>query len=396
MIRIWNYIRGYVIIIVKGRFVEKFINICTRRQILLCDIRSTGAYEARMQLSIKDFRRIRPVTRKSRCRVVIDEKRGLPFLLYRYRKRKTFAAGIILFIVVFNLLAMFVWDIEIMGTEKEINGRVKTVLQRMGISQGIIKYGIDTQRVANSLMLEVDELSWCGVELKGTRLLIHTSIRAKPPQIVPDDQPCNILAGNDGFIEFMVVKRGQEKVRPGDIVKKGQLLVSGIVENSRQEGEIMLVHAIAEIKARTWYEGEAEAGTFIIEKIPTGRKKNIYYVDILGRRIKIPSGMPGYENFSKSESEWKVQIGKNMVLPLGIAVNTYEEYIDQQREVTTEKARMIAGDNAYRRVLKGIPQTAQIIETDVVFEEGENASIKATVVIECLEDIGIEKRIGGK
>jgi len=30
--RLWNYIRGYVIIFVEGYFLEKFVNICTRRQ----------------------------------------------------------------------------------------------------------------------------------------------------------------------------------------------------------------------------------------------------------------------------------------------------------------------------------------------------------------------------
>lgn len=38
-LRLWNYIKGYVIIFVEGYFLEKFVNICTRRQIFLWDIK---------------------------------------------------------------------------------------------------------------------------------------------------------------------------------------------------------------------------------------------------------------------------------------------------------------------------------------------------------------------
>jgi len=88
--RLWNYIRGYVIIFVEGYFLEKFVNICTRRQILLWDIQRDRNSKMTLKVSIRGFKMLKPVAKKTGCRVKILEKRGLPFLLNRYRTGKLF------------------------------------------------------------------------------------------------------------------------------------------------------------------------------------------------------------------------------------------------------------------------------------------------------------------
>jgi len=54
--RLWNYIRGYVIIFVEGYFLEKFVNICTRRQILLWDIQRDRNSKMTLKVSIRALR----------------------------------------------------------------------------------------------------------------------------------------------------------------------------------------------------------------------------------------------------------------------------------------------------------------------------------------------------
>ena len=56
LIRLWHYLKGYVIIIVSGQSVEKFINICTRRQILLWDMERVERNSVRMKMSIRGLR----------------------------------------------------------------------------------------------------------------------------------------------------------------------------------------------------------------------------------------------------------------------------------------------------------------------------------------------------
>ena len=56
-----------------------------------------------LKISIKGFKHLRPVARKTRCRVRIVEKRGLPFIVSRYKERKTFVLGLAVFVVLFIL-----------------------------------------------------------------------------------------------------------------------------------------------------------------------------------------------------------------------------------------------------------------------------------------------------
>ena len=65
LFRLWNYIRGYVIIVVEGYFLEKFVNICTRRQILLFDISRQKNSKMTLKVSIKGFRMLRPIAKKT-------------------------------------------------------------------------------------------------------------------------------------------------------------------------------------------------------------------------------------------------------------------------------------------------------------------------------------------
>lgn len=118
LFRLWNYIRGYVIIVVEGYFLEKFVNICTRRQILLLDIKRQKNSKMTLKVSIKGFRMLKPIAKKTGCRVKILKKHGLPFLINRYKSRKTFLLGAALFIVLFYIMTSFVWTIEVTGNKK--------------------------------------------------------------------------------------------------------------------------------------------------------------------------------------------------------------------------------------------------------------------------------------
>ena len=84
LMRLWNYLRGYVIIVVEGYFLEKFINMCTHRQIYLWDVKASGNCVMTLKASIKGFKRMPWQERQigpgeMPCKCVI---------INRYRKRK--------------------------------------------------------------------------------------------------------------------------------------------------------------------------------------------------------------------------------------------------------------------------------------------------------------------
>ena len=110
----FRWLGGYVRIRLRGYSPERFLNLCRARNIEVWQLESSGlAYE--MDVSIRDFRKLKPLRKKARAHVEILERHGLPFFLYRNRSRKMFPAGILLCAVFLYVMSLFIWNIQIEG-----------------------------------------------------------------------------------------------------------------------------------------------------------------------------------------------------------------------------------------------------------------------------------------
>lgn len=396
LLKLWNYFRGYVIIAVEGYFLEKFINICIHRQIFLWDIKKSKDRTMVLKISIKGFKMLRPVSRKSKCRVRIIRKCGLPFVKRRYRKRKAFVLGAALFLMIFYSLTSFIWSIEIKGNKKIDSGIILEKLAQEGLKPGRVKYGIDTKRIASDLMLDIKELAWVGVTVKGTKVKIEVDERVIPPDLVPKDKPCNIIAVKDGIVKSVVSKAGFDMVKTGDTVVKGQLLVTGVVPGRDEKSEKTLVHAVSTVKARTWYEAESPVNLKPIVKERTGKKKDKYSLVLFNKKINLSFGKVSFENYDKIEIKKRLTVGEDVVFPFEFDIDRYYENNLTENEISLDEAKKIASDQAYKDASEEIQDGAEIVKSDVVFiEKDEGAQLIARVTIECIEDIGISEEIGG-
>ena len=111
---ILNNLAGYLRIRVEGYSPERFFKSCCYHGIFLWNLRpAKGAYE--MNIRVRDFRRLRPMVRKSRAKVRIIQKRGVPFFIHKYRGRKLFFTGSVIAICLIFLLSSFIWRIQIDG-----------------------------------------------------------------------------------------------------------------------------------------------------------------------------------------------------------------------------------------------------------------------------------------
>lgn len=227
--------------------MEKFINICTHRQIRLWNIKWISSSKLAMKISIEDFRRLRPVAKKSRCRVHINSKKGLPFLIYKYKNRKAFIIGSAVCIITFFIISSFIWDVSVTGNDKVATEVILEKLSENGIKPGALKFSINPDNVVDNIMLGINDLSRISVSVRGTRVFVNVSERVKPPDLIDKNLPCDLVAAKDGVIYSIVAKEGLETVKIGDTVTKGQLLVTGTIENVKNpEAPPLMVHSMAQ------------------------------------------------------------------------------------------------------------------------------------------------------
>jgi similar to stage IV sporulation protein len=204
------YLSGYAVITVEGYFIERFINICISKKssILFTNI------------GIKDFKRIREIAKKTKCRIKIQKKRGLPFLLHRYKKRKIFASFLMIILFIIVALSNFVWNIDIISESNIDKEELLNNLKECGLNIGILKSKVDTKEIINNIRLNRDDIAWIGIKVKGTNAIVEVVEADKKPEIIDENEYCNIVSEKDGIITKINVQNGTALVKVGDIVTK--------------------------------------------------------------------------------------------------------------------------------------------------------------------------------
>lgn len=394
--RLWKYILGYVVIKIEGFFSEKFINISSKRQIKLWHIYRDDNGKLFAKISVKDFLKIRPVAFKSRCRIKIIKRVGLPFVIKKYRKRKAFAIGFILCSVVIRLMSSIVWTVEINGDPTISTTVVYDYIRSLGVYPGVMKNSIDREKISQSLVKDMEDIGWAGVSLKGTKLTINLAKRDPLPKLVPMSEPCNLVAAKDGVIKQVIALRGIDMVKPGDTVVKGQLLVSGsFVPKYNEEIEVK-VHATGQVIASTWYEEERIIEMKEVERYRTGKKFSNTTLEIFGLKIKLFPKKPDYTLHDTITESKTISITDDLRLPINIYKETYYENDVKIKDIDFEKAKENAILEAQRACLDKIPGEASIISKKTEFIPLDDGGLAVRVIIECEEDISVEEMLWNK
>ncbi|HHW21976.1 MAG TPA: sporulation protein YqfD [Clostridiaceae bacterium] len=385
LVHLWNYIRGYVIIIVTGRGLERFINICSKRQILLWDIIRKDSESALMKASLRGFRLMRPAAKKSGCRVRIQKKCGLPFCLNRFKKRKGFKIGLLLFASLLVLATSVIWDIEIISPKPELVPQVQNVLETENIGRGSFKRGLDPKKLASRIALDVDGLAWVGVEIKGVKLYVTVKDSIEPPVLIKNNEKFNIVAERDGIITHMEVYAGNTLVKKGDTVKKGQVLVSGRLESKNPDFGTRDVHALGKIIARTWYESSLPVSMVYTQRLKTEKSHDTVYLRIFDQKIKL-GGEPPFEMY-ETQTVDKFLSPFGIRLPIGLTVETSFEIMERQIDLTMDEAISVAIDTAKKDLEARLPDDCVVVDEKIKQVTGDNGTVYIQVVVECEEDI---------
>lgn len=395
LFRLWNYLLGYVIIIVEGFFAEKFINICMHRHIKLWDIRVQRKGLMTMRMSVRSFKHIRPIARKAKCKVRLLKKSGLTFVLNRYRRRKAFFVGAALFFVLIYILTSFIWSVEITGNEKLLTSELEASLAEHGIKTGVLKYRIDTDKAVSNMMIGIEELSWISIAVRGTKVKVDVRERIEIPKIVPRHIPCDIIADKDGVVKRIIATEGVEAVQEGDTVQMGQVLISGTIPSKDEKKGSKLVHAMGTVIARTWYEEEAPVVLKQTERLRTGKEINDHSLILFSWKLDILQRKNKFRDYTVLESRKKLSLGEYMVFPIEWVTVKYMEEKLIEAVINEEDAKSTAVQTALQKVLEKVPDTAEIISQNVDYVSDDKGGLVAKVMIECIEDIGRSKQIGG-
>lgn len=89
LLSIIRYIKGYLRIKIIGYSPERFLNLCRHHHIYLWGL-TPRMHDYEMFISISGFRKLKPILKKTKTKVVILNRYGLPFFNRNIEKEKCF------------------------------------------------------------------------------------------------------------------------------------------------------------------------------------------------------------------------------------------------------------------------------------------------------------------
>ena len=387
-IKIWNYLKGYVIIRIEGLTLERLLNLAAANDIYLWDINRNNHTVIEMKATTTGFKALKKLVKKVGCRAEIVEKRGIPFILTKLKKRKMLAFGFIVFCGVIIFLTSFIWKIEIIGNEQTPESEIIKVLKEHNITNAKLKYNIQEDKIKEVLIGNFDYFSFINAEIKGTKLTIEVREQDLPPEQVDKNYPCNIVAKKKGVIVKVIAKNGKNVVRKGQVVNKGEVLISGIIEKENIE-DTFLVHAEGEVLALTRYSSTIEESIVKKVKEETGRVYKQKGLKIKDKGIQFIKGKVPYKDFIEVIDEKKIiNLDKiNIDIPIRIVNYEYREIKIKESKQNIDFLKKSTQIKAIEEINRQLPENIEIISKDVKHNI-EDGILKTQVIIETMEDIG--------
>lgn len=314
-----NYIAGSVDIEAKSPYPERFVNICAKGGIGLWNCRRESADTIRASMRIDDFCKLRHLAKKAFCKVHIIKKHGMPLLWWKLRGRVVLLCGALLLCGLLIAASMFVWDVQITGVQTIDPAELTELLRSVGVRPGAYIGNIDESDVQNSMLLADDRLKWIAVNIRGSRAYVAIREQEPQPKIIDLNTPTDVIAARTGIITSMEVTMGTAKVKVGQTVLKGDLLVSGTVTDAN--GIVRNVHAAANVRGRIWYTLDGVLPLTRYRKDYTGREIVRHTVAFGKRMVKI------YYNSSISYDNYdKIIKKKQYMLSVSVITETIREY----------------------------------------------------------------------
>ena len=387
---IFNYIIGYIRISIEGYYIERFINICRNNKIAIWNLKRDKNVKLELNVGIKDLKRVAKIAKKTKCKMRITKKKGLPFLFNRYKKRKLFFAFLIVIIIILAISSNFIWNIQIVEEDKDTMENLYQDVIDSGLTIGTMKSKINTKDIINKVRLKRDDIAWMGIELKGTNAIVKVVKATAKPDIIDDEDYCNIVSDKQGIITKISAQNGTIAVKVGDTVNVGTTLINGWMEG-KYTG-IRYVHAKGEIQAKVWHTKSKKIPYNTTERTETGKIENKYKIKINNFEINLSKRLSKFEIYDTIETEKKFKIFSNLYLPISISKITNQELEKIEKSYTKEEAIQIGTTKLEKIIEDEIGTNKNIIDKKVDVIEIDNY-IEVNVTYEVIENIGIQEKI---
>lgn len=389
--KVFKFLSGYVILTLSGLSIERFINICMRRNIRLLSISKKKRDCAEISVYMRDFHRLRTAAYKTRTRIHIKEKCGLPVYWQRYGRRYALAVGMLLIAAVLAVGSGFVWIVDYEGADNVDMRRLSAAVRLTGLRSGVRKSSLPSGGEMKTIILSnTDDLSWAWVYIKGARAIVSVRYRPPSPSVEDKSTACDIIAMCDGVVSSVTAKSGAAWAKKGDIVSVGDVLIAGTLDTA--DGGIRTVHAEGEVRARVFRSVGRDYSLTEEVRTPNDDNRMLTGITVFSKNIdffkKSRITSADYDTISNE---------RHIDTPLGrFGITTYHlTGVDvSENMLTVAEATERAAYELEEQISQRLTSGAILISKSIQTRQIDSNTVRVTLEAEFEQNIGLEKAIG--
>ncbi len=313
---------------------------------------------------------------------------GFPVILRFLIKRPGLLAGLFLFTGLVAYISNTVCSIELEdeGIPKD---EIVSLLDEVGCGIGDYIPGIDFDDVQARFLAENDEVAWIGVNMKGNHANVEVLMSKHGEKSeYKRGVYANIVASEDAQIVEIRTGSGQSNVIEGDIVKKGDLLVSGVI--SGKDGAIRYDYAGAEVLAKVNRSFDVKIPFKNRKKVYTGRIGQKKTIKILKIEINLfKRGRIEYTTYDKIEDSKRVTMPGGRKLPVFVNTVSFSEY-EYEDEIISLKEAESRARSELREITDLLLEDSEILSEKISHEVTSDEYVIHFDAV-CLKDIAKTK-----
>lgn len=387
LVRLLRWFQGYLLVQINGYSPERFLNLCRNHKLLIWNLKKLPDGFV-FNMSLQSYLSLRPIARKTKTLPLVKKRYGFPFYFRRFKKRKAFFFGVAVAAIIVYVMSLFIWDVSITGQYTNTEEGIVQFLRNSNVYAGVMKKSINCQQIEDMIRKEYNDIGWVSAEIRGTRLLIKVTETNMPKPYEKQSNPCHIIANKDGIIMSIVTRVGSPKVREGDTVKKGDIIISGVVDVIGDDQTVkrkVPVVADADVVIKSYYEYEDHMNMNYVKKEYTNHKKQYYCLGVWGKKFYILNPFKNYDGYNEYDelvSESNLRINKNFYLPISWSKIQYVEYKSVDQVYTEEEAREIAEKKLDRYIEELRNRDVEVVENRVETSfEGDECVTKGRIIV---------------
>ena len=383
-----NYLRGEARVRCRSAAPERVLNLCSAHDIPFWDVSWEDEYTFCFRTTTGGLRLLRTVVEDGAAECEVLGRQGAPVVLRRLRKRYVLLAAAVLSLLWLWVGSSVILSFSVSGNERVSEEEILRALAHYGVDIGTRTLSVDQESLRNHVLLELHDLSWLSVNVRGCTAHVQVVERQRPPAKYDPYTAANVVAKKTGLVTQVRALNGKNCVSEGDTVTAGQLLISGVSDG--RFGGVRFMHATGEVWGRTWYTLTARVPLTVVQQGEVLREKVRISLLAGNKRINFFQGGSilgaGCDKITETHPFKLPFVGE---LPLALHCERTVEYALQ--EVTRSEDAALAEGKLWllHRLTMQLDEGGSV--TDTRFSHHiEGDTLVVTLEAECREQLGME------